>query len=1151
MTGIAQTIPSYAGGISEQPDQLKLPGQVRDVQNAIPDLVWGLYKRPGSKRIINPDQASGALTNVQSGGSWFHYYRDASEGSYIGQIAADGRVRMWSCKTGDEKNVWYHTDNSAYSGGNSDHTSITNYLTPSTVNGVSQTEDIQALTINDTTYLNNRSKVITTTGTTDTASDTHYAFIELQRTENGRQYAFNIYDTETTTTIKTATRVEVVSDNLNERAGTGHCAAIGTQVFAVTAGSDQYYAEKGTQYTISTGSVDTSNNEIDINAHTVKSGDSIYYETNGGTAIGGLSNNTVYYAFCGDHRSLTNSIQLGSSYDDVMQRGIAKESESVISLSGTGNSSQTVSVLSTVNIKNSGGSTITTGKNNLVFRITLLGQQGGAPNRGYTNSDHNFACTYRRQVELLHGGEGWETGDVIEVNFNNGQGPVSIKVRVVKHEEVAVKTGSFGLAGAVRPDPTPFDADTAVSADSIIGGIIDNLPSGVTGTVIGPGIYLTRSSAFQVETVDNDLARVIASDTNNVQNLPNQCKDGYLVKIANARMSDEDDYYLKFNGENSKDGPGSWAECPAPGIVKSLNTATMPHVLQRQSDGDFLVKAGSYEDRLVGDATTNPLPTFADGTSKINKVLFFRNRLVFLSGSNVILSKAGKLEVPDFFAETALTVSAIDPIDITASSIFPSDLYDGIELPAGLVVFSDNQQFLLSSDDTVLDPDTAKLRSVATYNYNRVLPPISLGTTLAYLDNSGKYSRLNQMAGVAREQEPTVAEASITVPSLLPKDIDLLTNSRENQLILISKTDTDIVYGLKYFEIGNERKQAAWFKWKLNNPIKYHFIVDDNYFFLDTDDFLQTLQLVQESEDASLTQDDENYLIHLDNWTTIYGGVYNSSTKVTTFTDGTNSCEFTWQSSVTSPNGDLVLIDTNSDSTRVGRYAKPTVTSAGSTFTVPGNWSEQVRSVTITNGGSGYTSAPTVTIANPSSGITATATATISGGAVTDITITDGGSNYNSTPSVTFTGGGGSSAAGTAVISPINSTPLHIGYLYDYQVDIPRIYVTKPEGQGRKADVNSSLIVHRLKLNFGKIGLYETTLTREGKADYTEIYESSILNEYNVSDAPYLEEKIKTIPVYEKNENVDIRIKSAHPAPATLHSITWEGDYTPKYYRRG
>ena len=43
MASVTQTIPSFTGGISEQPDQLKFPGQVKDVVNAIPDITRGLY----------------------------------------------------------------------------------------------------------------------------------------------------------------------------------------------------------------------------------------------------------------------------------------------------------------------------------------------------------------------------------------------------------------------------------------------------------------------------------------------------------------------------------------------------------------------------------------------------------------------------------------------------------------------------------------------------------------------------------------------------------------------------------------------------------------------------------------------------------------------------------------------------------------------------------------------------------------------------------------------------------------------------------------------------------------------------------------------------------------------------------------------------
>ena len=44
MAGITQTVPSFALGISEQPDHLKFPGQVTNIINAIPDVTKGLLK---------------------------------------------------------------------------------------------------------------------------------------------------------------------------------------------------------------------------------------------------------------------------------------------------------------------------------------------------------------------------------------------------------------------------------------------------------------------------------------------------------------------------------------------------------------------------------------------------------------------------------------------------------------------------------------------------------------------------------------------------------------------------------------------------------------------------------------------------------------------------------------------------------------------------------------------------------------------------------------------------------------------------------------------------------------------------------------------------------------------------------------------------
>jgi len=82
---------------------------------------------------------------------------------------------------------------------------------------------------------------------------------------------------------------------------------------------------------------------------------------------------------------------------------------------------------------------------------------------------------------------------------------------------------------------------------------------------------------------------------------------------------------------------------------------------------------------------------------------------------------------------------------------------------------------------------------------------------------------------------------------------------------------------------------------------------------------------------------------------------------------------------------------------------------ATGTITVP-TTSTLLTSISVTNGGTGYTAAPTVSIIG-GGGTGAVATATFSGGSVTGITITNVGSGYTSAPTIVLTGGGTNPAA--------------------------------------------------------------------------------------------------------------------------------------------
>ena len=96
MANVTQTIPNLTQGISQQPDEYKVPGQVTDMINCLPDVTSGLQKRPAGKFVASLSDNANAALNSTTDGKWFHYYRDEDE-QYIGQVAQNGVIKMWAC----------------------------------------------------------------------------------------------------------------------------------------------------------------------------------------------------------------------------------------------------------------------------------------------------------------------------------------------------------------------------------------------------------------------------------------------------------------------------------------------------------------------------------------------------------------------------------------------------------------------------------------------------------------------------------------------------------------------------------------------------------------------------------------------------------------------------------------------------------------------------------------------------------------------------------------------------------------------------------------------------------------------------------------------------------------------------------------------
>jgi hypothetical protein len=77
----------------------------------------------------------------------------------------------------------------------------------------------------------------------------------------------------------------------------------------------------------------------------------------------------------------------------------------------------------------------------------------------------------------------------------------------------------------------------------------------------------------------------------------------------------------------------------------------------------------------------------------------------------------------------------------------------------------------------------------------------------------------------------------------------------------------------------------------------------------------------------------------------------------------------------------------------------------------------KVRAITVSTGGTGYTSATAIVTGPDWGGTLPTLITQVAGGAVTGVTVVDGGSGYSSAPTVTIIGNG-SGATATATVSP-------------------------------------------------------------------------------------------------------------------------------------
>ena len=1121
MTSITQKVSSYALGVSEQPDELKVPGQVVTLKNGVPDIVSGCVKRPGSNLVaaISPSTASNT--------KWFSIYREDTE-QYIGQVDNVGAVKVFRCSDGASIPVDY----SGVTG-----TDKIDYLNNSSVTGATSA-DIQPLTINETTFICNRQKTVAMkTGSADLEPPSiNEAYIALDTISYAKQYALDIYDPSDNTTYSYPRATAIVVDDActfggatsgSGQPGDGSCHGMGretvtsastntgTAIWSTSPPNASAGGKTNLRYEMDTRCTpQPKTDQDDIHANNYYDAYAPFCKLQFG-GEGWTTNDTHAYTSqkgVGTTITVKNHVTVTSRANIAMIRPEATSSDAQEHVSAAGILGEIKAAIDAIS-----GHGIT---------ATIVGNGIHL----YRASSFGVSTTEKTLMNIITS----EANDITDLPKTCRH---NYRVRIVNsgadQDDYYLKFKVNDIADNISQSGTYARSGTTVTITAANHGLAngDTIIADFTSGAASDGFYTVANSATNTFTVTDSASGTISA--------------GETVRFEPTRF-----------------GEGVWEECAAPGSQITFDDDTMPVKLVRElpsetyANGRFLAQYPDWASRDAGDDVTNPLPSFVG--YKINKMLFFRNRIALLSAENVILSRTN--DFYNFWAKTALTISNDDPIDLQSSSTFPTALYDAVEANTGLVIFSASQQFLLNSGaEALLTPETAKISYLASYAFNEKTRPFSLGTTIGFLNSTAKNARFYEMANIQSQTEPDVLEQSKVVSKLFPENSTLAAESTENDMILFAvdstlHTATSEVWGYRFFNQGQKRIQSAWFKWTMPNNVVYHSIMDDVYYAVLNTGSTYTLEKfdLKIATDTTLVGDSpDSNRIHLDTKKIVTSAnlTYNTGADTTTFTLGAGYYSTNQLEAYTHSSGDK--------EGRSANVSSVSGTAPNETVTLAGNWKYYEFSVAS---GSVNTTAETMTITSHtlSTGDAVTYQEGSSGvGGLTDNTVyyvikvdantiklATNSSNATAGTAINLTSQGG----GTHKLQVL--TDLIVGYEYEFELELPKIYIQKQEGERIKSDTRGSLVIHRLNFFFGDVGVIDVTLKRKGKSDYTKTYESTEWDSVTANTSGNVDGYIHTIPVYERNTNLNVHLKSNHPSPASLHSMNWEGDYSPKYYRR-
>ncbi|AIM41094.1 tail tubular protein B [Escherichia phage CICC 80001] len=329
---------------------------------------------------------------------------------------------------------------------------------------------------------------------------------------------------------------------------------------------------------------------------------------------------------------------------------------------------------------------------------------------------------------------------------------------------------------------------------------------------VGQGfIHVTAPSGQQIDsftTKDGYADQLINPVTHYAQafsKLPPNAPNGYMVKVVGDASRSADQYYVRYDAERKV-----WVETLGWNTENQVLWETMPHALVRASDGNFDFKWLEWSPKSCGDIDTNPWPSFVG--SSINDVFFFRNRLGFLSGENIILSRTAKYF--NFYPASVANLSDDDPIDVAVSTNRIAILKYAVPFSEELLIWSDEAQFVLTASDT-LTSKSVKLNLTTQFDVQDRARPYGIGRNVYFASPRSSYTSIHRYYAVQDVSSVKNAEdITAHVPNYIPNGVFSICGSgTENFCSVLSHGDPSKIFVYKFLYLNEELRQQSWSHW--------------------------------------------------------------------------------------------------------------------------------------------------------------------------------------------------------------------------------------------------------------------------------------------------------------------------------------------------